>query len=126
MKITFKIAFIAGLTLLATSLWAQAEPAAEPAAFPLLLLVPYGLGVLAHWVKKYQLDGAGIPLFPWLFTNFAWTIGSLIGGLSAVYGIFALNPAAMVGGNPGSWLQVFLVAMAADGFNQSSKTTPVP
>lgn len=100
----------------------QDVPKADPApSFPFLLLIPYVLGVLAHWLKKYTIEGMGATLWQWLFKNFGWSITSLVAGIVAVWGIYTANPSALVAGNLGSWIIVFTTAMAADTLNQPPK-----
>ena len=96
--------------------------------FPFILILPYILGKIAHWYKKWQKDGAGITFWAWWLTDPVSTVVTLVVGISAFMAMYALNPAMYLLDTAGhitaSFIAVFLNAIAADTLNSSKANTP--
>jgi predicted MFS family arabinose efflux permease len=95
---------------------------APSAMFPIILFVPYALGVLVHWAKKWKEDSVQNSFGSWFFTNIGLTIGTTIAGVASIWAIYSqvgnggLYPVTL-----GSWLAVFYIGLGADSFNSSKK-----
>ena len=121
--------WIALLMVLMVVVYAVAQTPAAPTTpsvpFPWVLAVPYFIGVIVHWYKKYKMDGVKIPFSQWYGNNIGFTVSSLVIGWGSVTAIWAMNPAALPIDNPASYLQIFMLAIGADTVNQSNTgTTP--
>lgn len=95
--------------------------------FNLLFLVPAFLGWLPHWLIKYSANRTTTPsLKDYLWNNLGATITGVIGAVTLVTGMFALNPVAFASFNGGSFLMVLTAAWAADTVNSnfSGKNKP--
>jgi len=89
-----------------------------PASLPFILFVPYLLGIVLHWAKKYMADGLNLNLASYLVGNLIGTIISIVVGLSSLATMYAseghggLYPLTLA-----SWIAAFWVGVGADTIN---------
>jgi hypothetical protein len=99
-------------------LWAQPPgDVTPPPGFALVLFVPFGLGMAAHFVKKYlesRSMATPVTFFAWYIQNFGWTITAVVVGVSALY--TALNGLPV---NVQTIETAFITGFAADSVNQT-------
>lgn len=102
------------------TLYAQTTDPAAPADVPYVLFVPYLLGIIVHWGKKYTMDGVTANLWTWITQNFFSTIVSVvigIGSLATMYGTDGhggLFPVTVA-----SWVAAFWVGFGSDSLNNA-------
>jgi hypothetical protein len=96
-----------------------------PASVPYILFAPYVFGILAHWFKKYQLDGLQLGFVPYISQNVTGTLASLVAGLSSLGVMYAteghggLFPVTMA-----SWIAAFWIGIGADTINSGMTKAP--
>lgn len=110
---------------------AVAQPDVVPAeapTFPLILLVPYLIGTVIHWLKKWTetklQTGTGISFGTWFGKDIVMTLVGLVAGVSTLWALFTANPEFYLAGNLGVWIQVIITGIAGDTLNtvNTSKT----
>lgn len=89
---------------------------APPLGFAPIFFLPFAVGMIAHWIKKFTETGGTITFATWYLNNFGWTMAALVVGLTALYGaVNGLLPSFQ------TFLTAFLVGFAADSVNQPAK-----
>lgn len=111
------IAMLMVLTALAVH-FAMAQPGdvTPPAGFNYIFFVPYLIGTLLHWFKKYKETGGTVTFGAWYFNNLFMSVTSLAVGVGTMY--LALGG---MQSNPQTWLLAFWNGVGADSINQTTK-----
>ena len=94
-------------------LQSSATVVSAPTSVPILLWIPFVLGFIAHWAKKYFEDKVANSFFNYFLTGVLATISTVIGGFSTFIGMYLANPLGYPE-NLAGYLGVFLISFAWD------------
>lgn len=104
------------------------SPAQVVQDFPIILAIPFILGKIAHWYKKWQFEKIQVNFLQWWFSDAVSSVITILVSLSVFMGQYALNPSLYAMSSFSQaisvWITVFLSAVAVDTLNNAKGVPP--
>jgi hypothetical protein len=91
-------------------------PTAAVGSVPAILWLPFVLGFIAHWFKKYKEDTVTNSFVNYFTTGVTGSISAVVGGFVSFVGLYSMNPAAYPNSVAG-YIGVFLISFTWDSLS---------
>jgi ABC-type spermidine/putrescine transport system permease subunit II len=102
-----------------------ATTATTSTSMPWQLWIPFVLGFVGHWYKRYIEDKVTNAFLNYFLTGVLGTITAVVGGFITFYGFYSANPAGYPLNVPGL-ISVFLISYTWDSLaNGPSVVKPI-
>lgn len=83
------VLFIVMLVFHINILWAQDALPAVDQTFPIWLLIPLFIGMLAHWLKGYVRGSISTNIWQYFISNLGQTVSAVVAAVGQLFGAWA-------------------------------------